>query len=93
MRGRTLDAQQVLFLLSHAQSPLLLFNIFVCILSNFCISDILRFFWCSVFDGMAIPYPARKFLTDDDNKDDKDHKVEQTHTHTLFTTDSREIQM
>ena len=28
---------------------------------------------------MAIPYPPRKFLTDDDNKDDKDHKV-----HTVY---------
>ncbi|CAI8003526.1 Cyclin-dependent kinase 8 [Geodia barretti] len=27
-----------------------------------------------VFDGMKIPYPPRKFLSDDDNKDDKDHK-------------------
>lgn len=28
-----------------------------------------------VFDSLPIPYPARKFLTDDDNKDDKgDHK-------------------
>lgn len=31
----------------------------------------------SVFDGMSIPYPPRKFLSDDDNKDDKDHKVRQ----------------
>ena len=30
---------------------------------------------CSVFDAMNIPYPARKFLSDDDNKDDKGDKV------------------
>ena len=32
-------------------------------------------FSCSVFDAMNIPYPARKFLSDDDNKDDKGDKV------------------
>ena len=29
-------------------------------------------FNCSVFDNMPIPYPKRKFLWDDDGKDDKD---------------------
>ena len=52
---------------------------------------------CSVFDSFPIPYPARKFLTDDDNKDDKgDHKVstfqhccaftvQNTHPHHVYT--------
>ena len=29
-------------------------------------------FFFSVFDNMDIPYPKRKFLLDDDGKDDKD---------------------
>ena len=40
-------------------------------------------FSCSVFEGMNIPYPTRKFLTDDENgKDDKTDKV---YTYTVYT--------
>ena len=34
-------------------------------------THILTHTYSSVFDGMPIPYPKRKFLSDDDSKDDK----------------------
>ena len=37
---------------------------FVCL---YVVHGIIIVVWCSVFEGMVIPYPKRKILTEDDN--------------------------